>query len=193
MTAPAKIKTFGPGYSEGVDLFVGLDQSYGAFGITVLGSDNSYLTTVAKFEGKGAERLSTIQAHVILTLKKASKVGTVKDVAMEGYAFGREFGVAQSGELGGAVKLALYSCENIGKGTSPIIVQPSTLKKYVTGRAVAKKNEILLHTFKKWGVEFPDDNAADSFGLAHIISGKAKLAYEKEIYNKLSEGESREN
>jgi hypothetical protein len=51
---------------------------------------------------------------------------------------------------------------------------------------------MLLQVFKKWGVEFPDDNAADSYGLAHIVSGKGSMAYEKEIYDKLNTAESRE-
>jgi hypothetical protein len=188
-----RLKTFGPGYSEDVDLYIGIDQSYSGFAITVLGSDSSYETTVAKFDGGGVTRLSEIQNHLKQTVRNATARGDVKDVAIEGYAYGREFGVAQSGELGGVVKLALYEMGDIGKGQYPLIVAPTSLKKYVTGRGTGiQKNQMLLQVFKKWNVEFNDDNAADSFGLAHIASGKGRMAYEKEIYDKLQTAESRE-
>ena len=97
------------------------------------------------------------------------------------------------GELGGVVKLTLHSLNDIGNGKDPLIVPPTSLKKYVTGRGTGvQKNQMLLQVFKKWGVEFPDDNAADSYGLAHIVSGKGSMAYEKEIYDKLNTAESRE-
>ena len=51
---------------------------------------------------------------------------------------------------------------------------------------------MLLNTYKKWDIEFDDDNAADSYGLAHLIAGKGHLAYEKEIYIKLLDPKYRE-
>jgi hypothetical protein len=41
-----------------------------------------------------------------------------------------------------------------------------TLKKYATGKGTAKKQEMLLQIYKRWGVEFNDDNAAD-FTIIH--------------------------
>lgn len=188
-----RLKTFGDGVTPNEKCWVGIDQSYSGFAITLLGEDKSYKTTVAKFDNTGVSRLSEIQQHLKNTLHEASKICSVQDIAMEGYAYGREFGVAQSGELGGAVKLALYEMENVGKGNYPVIVAPTSLKKYVTGRGNGvQKNQMLLQVYKKWGVEFPDDNAADSYGLAHIVSGKGSMAYEKEIYEKLQTAESRE-
>ena len=184
-----RLKEYGDGVTPNKKCWAGIDQSYSGFAITLLGEDGSYKTTVAKFDSGGVERLYEIQTHLKNTLSTIS----VEDVAMEGYAYGREFGVAQSGELGGAVKLALYQMTNIGRGNYPLIVAPTTLKKYVTGRGNGvQKNQMLLHVFKKWGVEFPDDNAADSYGLAHIASGKYKAEYEKEIYEKLQTAEHRE-
>lgn len=188
-----RLKTFGSGVTPNKKCWVGIDQSYSGFAITLLGEDNSYKTTVAKFESSGVERLVEIQNHLKSTLEEALNCCEVSDVAMEGYAYGREFGVAQSGELGGAVKLALYGMENLNRGKHPLIVAPTSLKKYVTGRGNGvQKNQMLLQVYKKWGVEFPDDNAADSYGLAHIASGKAKMEYEKDIYQKLQTAEGRE-
>jgi hypothetical protein len=60
------------------------------------------------------------------------------------------------------------------------------LKKYITGKGTGvQKNQILLNVYKKWGIEFNDDNAADSYGLARIAAGMGDLTYEKEIIKKL--------
>lgn len=188
-----RLKAFGTGYSKKVDLYVGIDQSYSGFAITILGTDKSYTTTVAKFDSGGVTRLAEIQNHVVSTLSEALESGPIKDIAIEGYAYGREFGVAQSGELGGAVKLALYRMKKLDQGRYPMIVAPTSLKKYITGKGTGvQKNQILLNVFKKWGVEFTDDNAADSYGLAHLVSGMGTFEYEKDIYNKLNNVENRE-
>lgn len=188
-----RLKTFGDGVTPNKKCWVGIDQSYSGFAMTILGEDGSYKTTVAKFDTSGVERLVEVQEHVKQTVKEALNCCDLSDVAMEGYAYGREFGVAQSGELGAAVKLALYGMHGLGKGKHPIIVAPTSLKKYVTGRGNGvQKNQMLLQVYKKWGVEFSDDNAADSYGLAHIVSGKGKMEYEKEIYEKLQTAEGRE-
>jgi ABC-type uncharacterized transport system involved in gliding motility auxiliary subunit len=51
---------------------------------------------------------------------------------------------------------------------------------------------MLLHVFKKWGVEFNDDNAADSYALAHMVACKGELAYEREIYHNIQDPKYRE-
>jgi Holliday junction resolvasome RuvABC endonuclease subunit len=186
-----KLKTFGDGYSPGTGLYVGIDQSYSGFAITILGEDSSFKTTVAKFDIGGASRLSNIQNHLKDTLNEAAKVGTIKDTAMEGYAFGSQM-ANKLGELGGVVKLTLYGMDNLSEGKYPLIVPPMSLKKYITGKANINKNQILLNVFKKWKVDLMDDNGADSYGLAHLVSGKHTLGYEKEIYDKIFNAEHRE-
>jgi len=49
-----------------------------------------------------------------------------------------------------------------------VIVAPTSLKKFVTGNGGAKKDVMLIETFKRWGVTLLDDNICDSFGLAQI-------------------------
>jgi Holliday junction resolvasome RuvABC endonuclease subunit len=106
---------------------------------------------------------------------------------MEGYAYGSQLS-NMLGELGGMVKLTLFE-----KNLYPAIVAPTMLKKYVTGKGKGiSKSQMLLNTYKKWNIEFDDDNAADSYGLAHLIAGKGSLAYEKEIYIKLLDPKYRE-
>jgi Holliday junction resolvasome RuvABC endonuclease subunit len=187
-----RLKSFGPGYTQGSNLYIGIDQSYSGFAITAFAEDNTYKTTVARFETRGPERLNEVQNHIVETISDAMSNAVVKDVAMEGYAFGSQM-ANMLGELGGVVKLTLYKLKGLDAGKYPLIVPPTSLKKYVTGKGQGtSKSQILLNVYKKWGAEFTDDNAADSYGLAHIVSGKAKLSYEKEVYDKLNSAEYRE-
>lgn len=53
------------------------------------------------------------------------------------------------------------------------MVPPSTLKKFVTGKGNCKKDLMLMKVFKRWGVEFEDDNLCDAFALCKY--GEAKI------------------
>ncbi len=164
--------------------YVGIDQSYSGFAITIINDKGNYRTTVYKSPLRGVDRLHDIHDHLTSSLQHIN----VKDVAMEGYAFGSQM-ANMLGELGGVVKLTL----RLVGPWYPLIVPPTVLKKYVTGKGQGvSKSQIMLHVFKKWGVELNDDNAADSYALARIVAGTHSLAYEKEIYDKLQDPKYRE-
>jgi Holliday junction resolvasome RuvABC endonuclease subunit len=166
----------------GAEVYIGVDQSYSGFAITAL-NETGYRTTVYKSDKRGIERLRDIQAHMLEIIVNYKII----DVAMEGYAFGSQM-ANMLGELGGMVKLTLLDF-----GIYPLIVPPTNLKKYVTGKGNGiSKAQMLLFVYKKWGVEFTDDNAADSYALARLVSGKHELAYEKEMYDKLQDPKFRE-
>ena len=160
---------------------VGIDQSYSGFALTALDDEDNYYTEVWKLDGTGVERL--VQAQRIVT--DFVFRFEVKAIAMEGYAFGSQM-ANMLGELGGAVKLALYDYFVEPELVHPLIVPPTSLKKYITGKGRVDKNQILLQVYKKWDVEFNNDNAADSYGLARIVRNKHDFEYEKEIYDKLT-------
>lgn len=168
----------------GDQVYVGIDQSYSGFAITLLDKNTgNHQTTVYKAEGKGVQRLRNIQAHIMDVLVDWE----VQDVAMEGYAFGSQM-ANMLGELGGMVKLTLLDF-----GIYPLIVPPTNLKKYVTGKGNGvPKSQMLLQVYKVWGEEFSDDNAADSYALAKLVSGDVKYAYQKEVIDKLSDPKFRE-
>lgn len=172
--------------NDGSPIYMGIDQSYSGFGITFLNSFG-YTTTVYKSEKRGIDRLADIQAHLNDRLDAASQWAPLADVAMEGYAFGSQM-ANMLGELGGMVKLTLWE-----RDVYPLIVPPTSLKKYVTGKGNGvSKSQMLLYVYKKWGVDLGDDNAADSYALAKIVSGSHELAYEKEVYDKLQDPKFRE-
>ena len=80
------------------------------------------------------------------------------DVAfIEGYAMGATNGREQAGELGGHLKLALWQLK-----VSFAVVPPTTLKQYVTGKGIAKKEVMMLQAYKRWGFEAEDNNQCDA-------------------------------
>jgi hypothetical protein len=186
----AKDKVFGPGLELDVEnVAIGIDQSYSGFGITVLDVDDvvNYKTTVFKAEGLHIDRLVWVQeklTEIIEYYYRYNKPSSIT-VAMEGYAFGTTM-AHMLGELGAIVKLVCYNELDVFEGKYPYIIPTTTLKKYITGKGTGvQKNQILLNVYKKWGVEFNDDNAADSYALAMLAAGKGTLAYELEVQQKI--------
>jgi Holliday junction resolvasome RuvABC endonuclease subunit len=163
-------------------VYVGIDQSYSGFAVTSV-NDSGYYTTVYRSDLRGIERLADIRSHLRLMLDSCE----IRDIAMEGYAFGSQM-ANMLGELGGMVKLELYDLSKY-----PLIVPPTVLKKYVAGKGQGvSKSQMLLNVYKHWGVEFNDDNAADSFALAKIASGEVKFAYQQDVISKLQDPKFRE-
>ena len=85
-------------------------------------------------------------------------------VCIEGPSFGSNGAfVLQMGALHFYLRIFLYK-----NGVNYGIKAPGTIKKFVTGDGRAKKDLMLLKVYKKWGVEFDDDNLADAYSLARI-------------------------
>lgn len=170
-------KVFENGLKTESKVFMGIDQSYSGFAVAMV-FETSYRVEVYKSEKRGTDRLRDIQDY----LKAVIDAYAIEDVAMEGYAYGVQM-AHMAGELGGMVKLTL-----LDRGLYPLIVAPSMLKKYVTGKGTGvQKNQMLLNIYKKWGIEFTDDNAADAYALARLASGASETAYEKEVVKKLQD------
>lgn len=177
----SKTKVFENGLSTKSPVFMGIDQSYSGFAIALI-FESSYRVEVYKSDLKGTDRLKDIQKYLQAILDQY----TIEDVAMEGYAYGVQM-AHMAGELGGMVKLAL-----LDRGIYPLIVAPSMLKKYVTGKGTGiQKNQMLLNIYKKWGIEFTDDNAADAYALAKLASGASETAYEADVLKKLQDDKFR--
>lgn len=188
-------KEYGPGIHKATKIAIGIDQSYSGFGITFMDRESpAYKTIVFKGEGVGVDRLINIQWKLDELVAKEFPIIHQPDlvIAMEGYAFGSQM-ANMAGELGGLVKMWCWGVFGDSQGKYPYIIPPTVLKKYVTGKGTGvQKNQILLHVFKKWGVEFNDDNAADSYALAHLAAGKCDLTYEREIYHNIQDPKYRE-
>ena len=51
---------------------------------------------------------------------------------------------------------------------------------------------MLLQMYKRWGIEFSDDNAADSYALARLVSGTGIDAVEKAVIKQMSDPKYRD-
>lgn len=155
-----------PGWSQGElprDVVLGLDPSLTAYGVTIMSAHDAsnYATWVIKPKMKGIKRLDHIRSFILTLLINHD----VSRVVMEGYSFGSSKSQShKAGELGAAVKLALWDAGL----TLPHLMAPTSLKKFATGSGNSSKSEMLLQVFKRWDVEFDDDNAADSYALARV-------------------------
>lgn len=64
------------------------------------------------------------------------------------------------GMVHGIVRVALVEA-----GVPFVLVPPSSLKKYITGKGNADKATMRMETYKRFGIDIADDNQCDAFGL----------------------------
>jgi len=108
---------------------------------------------------KGIKRIQSFLDHTYATLVKHSP----DLVAIEGYGFSNKHTIVTLVELGTAVRLACHHAM-----VPYIEVPPTSLKKFVTGKGNAKKDQMMLQVFKKWDYEAGTDNLADGYALAQF-------------------------
>lgn len=184
------MKTFDGGLARarGLSLVIGIDQSLTGFGMTFLSTTtDDYTSWVYRSPHRGVDRLLDIQRWLTERIDEAQAHGhQFVDAAMES-------GVVMSnsalvlGELSATVKLLLADTFSpFEKPSRPLQVPPTSLKKFVTGRGNANKQEVVLSAYKTWSVEFTDDNAADSYCLARLVRGGHSIKYQRETYEKLT-------
>jgi len=141
--------------------FVGLDLSLNGTGLTVL-SDSSVILSqklIASFPKDCIEkRTISIGNQVVSEIEQFDPF----IVCIEGLSF-RSAGQATLDLAGLSLYVRILLLNSLKKF---YLVPPCTLKKFVTGSGRSQKNIMLLKTFKKFGVEFTDDNLCDSYGLA---------------------------
>jgi crossover junction endodeoxyribonuclease RuvC len=163
-------------------IYVGIDQSWTGFGITALAPQQGvYVTSLYAIEGRGVRGLIDVLRDIDL----AEAIYSADVVAIEGYSHAATNRAHMMGELGGIVRLLCYDNARTPESHYPLVVTPGQLKKYVTGKGNAGKNEMLLGVYKTFGVEFSDDNMADSYALACIAAGISKNAVQKKILSEI--------
>ncbi|MFD6934593.1 hypothetical protein ACFWAP_00360 [Streptomyces goshikiensis] len=150
---------------------LGIDQSYSGLAMVAYNAstgehrDQLKSYPAERFRNQ-TDRLNTIRHDVSRNIMMFTRaLGSIDVVALEGYAPGSKYGRELAGELAATIKLALYDNLLLPQ-CWPIVIAPTKLKKYTTGRGTAAKNEMLLGVYKKWGVDYSDDNLADAYSLA---------------------------
>jgi Holliday junction resolvasome RuvABC endonuclease subunit len=155
---------------------IGIDQSLTGFALSAvsIAEPKKHITWVYKSPYFGIERLVDIRQWLIDTLDYVSEDHGIVDIAMEGSVLASHAALVL-GELAAVVKMAIY--DYFGEDENcryPLKIPPMTLKKYATGKGNAKKQEMLMQIYKRWGIEFNDDNAADAYALGRL-AGKTAI------------------
>jgi len=148
-------------------LFIGIDQSYGGFGLVVFNEKgevaDKQLLKFKKTDGDG-ERLLIIFDYLNHLFWNLVLSEIPVKMAMEGYAYGAKLNREKMGELGGIVKTAWYDATK----KEAIIVAPTELKKFMTGKGNASKADMVA-AVQKLEPDITDHNLADAYGLAYMI------------------------
>jgi crossover junction endodeoxyribonuclease RuvC len=85
-------------------------------------------------------------------------------ICLEGLSFGSKGqSISQMGALHFIIRIFLFKL-----GIKYKIIAPTQLKKFVTGTGQCKKELMLLKTYKKYNIEFSDNNLCDAYCLARM-------------------------
>ena len=151
-----------------MSVYAGLDLSLTGTGLVFIGEDGKVMqqeliqTSPPKKKSSKAtiERIDGIRKAIMWHLIRQN----VNLVAIEGFSYGSKGNALfQIAYLGYAIREEL-----LNQGIEFIEPTPGNLKKFATAKGNAPKNVVMLEVYKKWGVEFTDDNLADAFILAQI-------------------------
>lgn len=195
-------KTFDGGLLDG-PVAIGIDQSLTGFAMTALNTDNpsAYETWVYKSPKSGVQRLADIRWWMESKFDFLdSQSCRITDIAMEGTVLASHSAL-KLGELAGMVKLSIWDYFDGNTNSvipfeehvrTPLQIPPMTLKKYATGKGTAKKQEMLMQIYKRWGIEFNDDNAADSYALARLAAEIGSDAIERQIVEQIKDPKYRD-
>ena len=169
---------------------IGIDQSLTGFALTALQFEDptKYITWVYKSPYFGVERLADIRQWLIDHFDYLEENNNkILDIAMEGTVLASHAALVL-GELSATVRLAIFDYFDEGDPRKyPLKVPPMTLKKFAAGKGNAKKQEMLLQIYKRWGIEFNDDNAADSYALARLLGKNFYNEVEKAVAEQMKD------
>lgn len=138
---------------------LGIDPSLTSLGYAYSSDDKSIVGTVRPKRLQGAARLK----YILEEVREVVSASEPALIAYEGYAMGRFAGggrLADLGELGGVLKLLAYE-SNIPL----LIVPPSCLKLFATGKGNADKDAVMVAMAKHRGRLFSSNDEADAYAL----------------------------
>lgn len=158
--------------------YVGLDLSLTGTGLIVLNQDQKIIeqkliSTKSNMEIE--ERIMKIWDEI----KFIENIIHRESIGIEGISYGSSKNPIIFSEL---VALNFYVRIKLKENNiNPIIIAPTSLKKFVTGKGNIKKELMLKEIFKRWGADFNDNNLADAYALAMFVLDKGTTEKMKEI------------
>lgn len=166
---------------------IGIDLSTSSTGFAFIGPDiQPYVSTI-----KGDPKKSGMDKHHTMVSRIMERIHAVKHdiIVIEGYSLNMKnaSSVVPLVELGGLLRFMLYL-----DGIPWCDPRASELKKFVTGKGNTKKEHMMMHVLKRWGVTTNNADEADAYGLACMGLARLRaLPVTKEMQKIASEMEFR--
>lgn len=153
--------------SADIAVVVGLDPSLTSTGLVTLDqTGNVVRAEVIAPRRRGATGVERLNDFWLQVAERVAGIPEQSLWVIEGYAMGMPRGsspLTYLAELGGVIRLGLYRA-----GMRIVNVPPARLKKFACGVGNAKKDEVRLHVYKRWGFEHPSNDVVDAYALARL-------------------------
>lgn len=124
------------------------------------------------------QRLLTIINNIC-----ATNLVNIDITVIEGLSYGAAFQSTSLMQLAGLNYMLRERIYHLNKQF--IIIAPTQLKKFITGKGNCAKELMLLSTYKRYGVSFTNNNLCDAYGLAQV-----GLAYMNSSAKKLNHNQA---
>lgn len=145
---------------------VACDLSLTCTGVAYGDGDHLVVDTIVTRTLRGVARLD----HIAKKIRRITDEEEPQLVVIEGYAYGRENQAHALGELGGVIRLMLYR-----RKMPVVVVQPSSMKQYATGKGNAAKNDVLLAAARRLDYAGSSNDEADALWLLEMACDKYRL------------------
>lgn len=146
---------------------LGLDLSLTGTGVVILTDGKLVKQVLIKSKPVGDKPVDELKRieKIVDEIHKATCSLTIDIAVIENLAFGVRNATSLT-QLAGLNYFVRSMC--LVTGIPFVLVAPTSLKKYVTGNGAAKKDAMLMETFKRWGVTMLNDNECDAYGLSQL-------------------------
>jgi crossover junction endodeoxyribonuclease RuvC len=161
---------------EKPNIVLGLDLSLVSTGCVKIDINTGKITEQKVIRSKPSGPKPIDELGRLLTIVDSIKItAEIKIVVIEGLAYMAR-NTSSLVQLAGLNYLIRdkFECYDIPF----IIVAPTSLKKFITGKGNYPKDQVILEIYKRYGISFDDNNLADAFGLAQCgvaLLGKNKI------------------
>jgi len=149
---------------------LGIDLSLTGTGCVVMKSGKMVSNKLIKSKPSGGRPIDELNR--IIKIRDEIEISDAKIAVIEGLAFMAR----NTTSLIQLSALNYFVREKLSILNIPfVIVAPTSLKKFVTGKGNSPKDLMLLATYKKYGEYFTNDNLCDAYGLAkigHVLTQK---------------------
>jgi len=167
-----------------IDYVIGIDPSLTGTAVCVMAKDGSYhmqsfTSTPAPTLASRFQRYRQLVENVTEFLPSGPQL-----IAIEGYSFMSQGGKQLDRiEYGGQLRYHLLNLQHVRRDGLPIEIPPASLKKFVADKGNAKKPDMRMAVYKRWKIDFANDDECDAYGLARMagcIAGWWEPANEKQ-------------